>query len=189
MASPTTPGNTTASVSNKGARKPKGGQAKVFGLTTTGTQEAAAALNSIAGRGADARPAWPSIFKLMQGDTEHRFDSQGLGRWPALAAVTQETKARKHQDPRVMRVTGALQKSLTADRARGALRRKSRYQLRYGTSVFYARFHQKGVRGKLPERVLIDVDATLTKRIVDSLEVWVSKGTLPSRLGGPGSGS
>jgi phage gpG-like protein len=172
--------STKAPVSKAGVRKPKGGQAKVFGLTTTGTQNSAAVLNSIGGRGADARPAWPAIFKLMQADTGQRFDRGGEGDWQKLAEATIDAKARKHQDPRIMRASGALYKSLTGDRGRGALRRKSRYQLTYGTSVFYARFHQLG-KG-VPKRELITVDAALARRIVDALERYVSKGELPERL-------
>jgi phage gpG-like protein len=163
-----------------GARKPRGAQGKVFGFTTTGTQKSAAVLNSIGGRGADARPAWPSIFKLMQADTAERFNRDGEGDWQRLAEATIDAKARKHQDPRIMRASGALYKSLTGDRARGALRRKSRYQMRYGTTVFYARFHQMG-KG-VPKRELITVDAALTRRIVDALESYASKGELPERL-------
>lgn len=172
--------STKAPVSTAGTRKPKGGQAKVFGLTTTGTQNSAAVLNSIGGRGADARPAWPSIFKLMQADTSERFAHGGEGDWQRLAKETVESKARKRQDPRIMRASGALFKSLTADKGRGALRRKSRYQLTYGTSVFYARFHQTG-KG-VPKRELITVDAALARQIVDALERYVAKGELPERL-------
>jgi phage gpG-like protein len=172
--------STKAPVSTTGVKKPKGGQAKVFGLTTTGTQESAAVLNSVGGRGADARPAWPVIFKLMQADTAERFNRDGEGDWQKLAASTIDAKARKHQDPRIMRASGALYKSLTGDTGRGALRRKSRYQMRYGTSVFYARFHQTG-KG-VPKRELITVDAALTRQIVDALERYVSKGELPERL-------
>lgn len=172
--------DTRAAVSTAGARKPRGGQAKVFGFTTTGTQNAAAVLESVGGRGADARPAWPTIFGLMQVDTKERFDTRGAGKWDALADATVETKARKHLDPRIMRARGALERSLVADRGRGALRRKSRYQMRYGTTVFYAQFHQEG--HGVPKRLLIDVNANMQTLIVRALERWVAKGELPERL-------
>lgn len=171
---------TKAGVSTAGVRKPRGGQAKVFGITTTGVNRNADVLDSIAGRGADARPAWPTIFKLMQADTEDRFDHDGKGLWKPLAEITKETKARKNQDPRIMRATGALERSLIADRTRGAIRKKSRYQLVYGSKVFYARFHQSGAG--VPKRELVLVTPTLSRAITRTLEQYVVKGTLPDRL-------
>jgi hypothetical protein len=176
---------TKAGVSKAGVKKPKGGQAKVFGITTTGQNKSADVLNSIGGRGADARPAWPAIFTLFTGYSEKRWQEEGPG-WPPLAESTKETKARKNQDPRLMRVTGALQKSLVADRARGGIRKKSRYQLVYGSKVFYARFHQTG-RGT-PKRVLVEVTPELSRDITGALERFVVKGDLPDRLK-PGGGS
>ena len=174
---------TKAGVSTAGVKKPRGGQAKVFGFTTTGTQEAASVLESVGGRGADARPAWPAIFGIMRADTLARFDRDGRGEWKPLSPVTVESKARKRQDPRIMRATGALERALVADRGRGALRRKSRYQMRYGTTIFYAHFHQEG-RG-VPARPLIRVTKAMEKQIVVTLERYVSKGDLPERLTDP----
>jgi hypothetical protein len=171
---------TKAGVSTKGARKPKGGQAKVFGIATTGDARAAQVLDSVGGRGADARPAWPGILKMMQGDTAERFDTKGRGLWRPLAPATIAAKARKNQDPRIMRATGALHRSLTLDRGRGALRRKSKYQMRYGSTVFYAQFHQEG--HGVPKRILVEADAALQRRIVDALERYVVQGELPDRL-------
>lgn len=161
------------------ARKPKGGSAKVFGITTAGQVKSAHVLKSIGGRGADARPAWPAIFSLFTAYGEKRFTELGPG-WPPLAEATKETKARKNQDPRLMRVTGALQKSLVADRARGGIRKKSRYQLTYGSKVFYARFHQAG-KG-VPKRVLVEVTPPLASDLTRALERYVVKGDLPDRL-------
>jgi hypothetical protein len=176
---------TKAGVSKAGTRKPKGGQAKVFGITTTGQNKAANVLNSIGGRGADARPAWPAIFTLFTGYEKERFDALGPG-WPPLAEATKESKARKGHDPRLMRATGALEKSLVADRARGGIRKKSRYQLTFGSKVFYARFHQTG-RGT-PKRVLVEVTPELSRDVTHALERFVVKGDLPDRLK-PGGGS
>jgi len=150
---------------------------KRFGIVTTGQGKAAHALESIGGRGADARPAWPYVFALFQEDAEDRFDHDGKGLWPALKPETVETKRRKGQDPRIMRVTGALERTLIRDRVRGGVRRKAKLQLRYGTTVFYAQFHQKGT-GRMPKRELVVVTRPLEKRITETLERYVSKGDL-----------
>jgi phage gpG-like protein len=153
-------------------------QPKRFGIKTTGDRKAAQALESIGGRGADARPAWPMVTALMRADTSERFDKQGEGAWPPLAASTVEKKKRLGQNPKIMRVTDALYRSLTVKRGRGALRRGTKTQMRYGTTVYYSRFHQEG-QGGVPKRPLVMVDADLEKRIVRALEQYVAKGELP----------
>lgn len=73
-----------------------------------------------------------------------------------------------------MRASGALYRALTAQQARGGVRRRAKTQLRFGTSIFYARFHEKGEG--LPKRPLLTVSQQLERRIARTLERFVAHG-------------
>lgn len=156
---------------------------KRFSITTRGADKAARALDAVGGRGADARPAWPFLMTMFRLDEERRWNTEGFGQWDELAPATIARKARKRQDTAVMRATGALERSLTVTRGRGAVRRGSKLQMRFGSSVFYGRFHQggKGEPQGVKRRVILAVSDQLERAIVESLKLWVSQGDMPRR--------
>lgn len=134
-----------------------------------GVRKTYEALNGIGERGNDARPAWPFVMRELQRSEKRKFDTQGANdHWPAVAKSTLERDARGKRDPKLMRVTGALEKTLTADRAKGAIRRRAKTQMRYGTSLFYAHFHQVG-QG-VPRRVLLRMEPNQVQAAADTLE-------------------
>jgi phage gpG-like protein len=147
-----------------------------FGIQTTGVERNAKRLAAIGGRGADARPAWPLVFQQMRADSEERFKSEGEGTWPKLADITKETKARKGLDPRIMHASNALYRSLTAERGRNTIRRKAKTQLRFGTKLFYADFHQRG-RG-VPKRPVLQLSERTQEEITRTLSDYVAVGQL-----------
>jgi morphogenesis family protein len=134
-----------------------------------GVRKTYEALESLGERGNDARPAWPFVMSDLQRSTKRRFDTEGASAgWPRVAASTLARDARGRRDPRLMRASGALEKALTADRARGGIRRRLKTQMRFGTSIFYAHFHQVG-QG-VPRRVLLDMDQRQVAAAADTLE-------------------
>lgn len=79
--------------------------------------------------------------------------SRGQGGLKRLAPSTLERKRRQHLDPRPLRATGTLIRSVTE---RGAPEQRldiSKDELVFGTKVYYARFHQFG-EGNPRRRVL-----------------------------------
>lgn len=148
-----------------------------FEVHTTGAVEGARRLQAIGGRGADARPAWPLVFEQLSHDVEERFRTRGgETKWQPLAPSTVASKARKNEDPRIMRASNALYTSLTIPRGKKSLRRKAKTQARHGTTLFYARFHQYGAG--VPKRPVLDVSERLEKSIAETLELFVAKGQL-----------
>ena len=129
-------------------------------------------LEELAGRAGNPRAVWPLIIKELTDMEKARFDSSGFGSWPKLADSTIEWKKRLGQDSNhILYVTGALERSLTSLRGPGAVRTTTNEGIRFGTSVFYARFHQYAKR--LPRRRLLDTDLALRARITKILERYI----------------
>lgn len=64
-----------------------------------------------------------------------------------------------------MVATGALLKSLTVERGRGARRSATKRQMKFGTSVYYGKFHEKGE--SVPQRrILVPLDTRTRRRMV-----------------------
>lgn len=113
-----------------------------------------------------------SIFRKAEAK---RFDTKGAGTWKPLADSTRRNKAERNHDPRILRATNALYKSLTAPRASGQIDERDRTdQWRFGTSVPYAAFHDTG-RG-VPKRKLIDLTGTERKAIDDEIGKFIATG-------------
>lgn len=148
-------------------------------VTPRGVKRTYNALEGLGERGNDARPAWPHVFEDIRDDTKSLFATEGRSAgWPAVAASTLKRDAQGGRDKRLMRSTGALERALTAERARGGVRRRLKTQARFGTSLFYADFHQRG-RG-VPKRVLLHMDEREQNRTARTLERHVI-GKLPIR--------
>lgn len=126
-------------------------------------------LDDLHDRASDVRPAWDAIMEDLQDASRSQFQT-GRG-WAPTDEDTKARDARGGRDPRLMRVSGALENSLTQDNARGAIRDKTPREMRYGTSIFYAAFHQFG-QG-VPERKLVDVDARMEKKMAKRLENYL----------------
>lgn len=119
----------------------------------------------------DASPAFEQILRgTGRGVTSLRkieskqFATQGKfasGGWAPLSPYTVAEKARKGLDPRILHATGRLAASLTG--GSGKIEVVSPHQMVFGTSVFYARFHQTGARS-----VRTSFDSFGTKYIRDN---------------------
>jgi hypothetical protein len=132
-------------------------------LIVTGEDIAAGDLERLAARGRDATPAMRSILGQMATAEAELFRTSGERggeRWPEDKPSTLARKQLAHQDPRVERRTLALERALTANAGpppgpgqrrlfglgmagrTGAIRRASKQQVRFGTTLFYALFQQ-----------------------------------------------
>lgn len=144
-------------------------------IETRGVARTHRALMAVSRRGADARPAWPMVLDMLQGQAQRRFTTEGRDAgWEPVAGTTVARDVRTNRDPRLMRTTGKLERALTADRARGGVRRRGKTQLRFGTSLPYAVFHQEG-RG-VPKRILVEMDAMTQARAARMLERYMAHG-------------
>tara|TARA_Y100000296_G_C5171526_1_gene257560 strand:- start:152 stop:718 length:567 start_codon:yes stop_codon:yes gene_type:complete len=113
----------------------------------------------------DFRPAWPDVFDEIEEIQEDEFAAGGgehgaHGKWKPLSAGYALWKTEKYSGtqgehyPKVLSLSGALHESLTG-RTGDSIRSGRRGGFTFGTSIDYARHHQKG-GGDLPVRRPID---------------------------------
>lgn len=122
-------------------------------IDVTGDVQIDRKLLRFAGRTRDASPAFQQIADMLRGLEKTQFDSQGQfasGGWKPLADVTVRLKAAKGLDPRILRATGDLARSL-ASSGGDHVEQVGPQQLVFGTSVPYAQYHQRGTR-RMPQR-------------------------------------
>lgn len=143
-------------------------------IETRGVARTTHAFKDVGKRGANIAPAAFKVRTIFRKAEAARFDSQGHGTWPGLADATKERKRQRNQDPRVMRATNALYKSLTAANARDQVDERGPAELRFGTTVPYAGFHNTG-KG-VPKRALIDLTHGERRRIDEALEAFIATG-------------
>jgi phage gpG-like protein len=144
-----------------------------------GAGVAAVHLARMGKRARDVRDASYKVRTVFRKAEESRFRSNGAGTWQGLADSTRQRKAAMGQDPRILRATGALYKSLTAPRASNQVDERKPDALRFGTSVPYAAFHDTG-RG-VPRRQLIDLTGAERRAIEDEIAKYVASETKGDR--------
>ncbi len=144
---------------------------RLFGWTVEGDTKASEDLQLMGVRASDIRRL-QEVRSIFHRSEERRFAAGGPG-WPPLADSTRERK----QDPRILRATGALYRSLTAASASDQIDERRPDRLEFGTAVPYARFHEYGTRN-MPRRVLIDLRPPERDEIRGVLERYIAKGSV-----------
>lgn len=145
-----------------------------FTFEAYGEQLVARQLTRWADRAVDARPAFDAIATQLMAFEDARFEAQGYGTWPPLAASTVAQKRREGLDPRILHATHDLRNSLT--------RRGDEHQqlivtddfLLFGTTLDYAGFHQRG-RG-VPRRRPLQFSEAEKKLAVKTLQRYLATG-------------
>lgn len=132
-----------------------------------------------AGAVADASPAFERIARKgagagvlsLRGIERRQFGSQGQfasGGWAPLAPSTVREKARKGLSRKILRATGELEASLVGAGS-GHIEIVQPHQLVFGTSVSYARFHQRGTK-RMPRRRVIELRESDRRDMVRTLQ-------------------
>lgn len=111
--------------------------------------EAVALVGRLERRLDDNRTALQGLVDRILYFQRERFEGRGA-RWRKLSKQTLRLDREQGRDPRPLVLTGALMRSLTQRGARGQFLEISSNQLRFGTRIYYARFHKEG-RG-VPKR-------------------------------------
>lgn len=104
----------------------------------------------------DLSDAFREIAKDFHESEERQFDTEGgygAGGWAPLAPSTIESKARRGFPDRILVRTGQLRDSLMG-RGPRAVEVVRPLELRVGTELDYARYHQRGTR-RMPARPVI----------------------------------
>jgi phage gpG-like protein len=116
-------------------------------ITERGAATAALHLRQVGERAADPRPAFDKIGRDLQQSEAAWFATRGEGTWPPLAQQTEEFKAAQGLRSEPLVATGRLRESLV----RRSAAKTTGTELRYGTDVPYARFHEYGT-ANMPRR-------------------------------------
>lgn len=147
-----------------------------FDIESHGDEQAARLLREMGKRGADPRPVFQQIATELQFAEGAWFASEGAGTWPPLAERTRAWKASQGQPSAPLIATGALIRSLTVKRGSASRRTVTTKQLRFGTRVPYAVFHQKARSGhsRLPSRPpLVPVERQTRKQMVRDVTAFL----------------
>lgn len=128
-----------------------------------GAREASELVARLARRMEDGRPALLGLVDLLLESEQERFAGRGQ-RWRALA---RSTIRRKHGRGRPLVLTGELMRSLTMRHAPGQSLTVTPTSIRFGTRVWYARFHQQG-RG-VPKRTIVGLTRVQKRSLVAEL--------------------
>ena len=148
-------------------------QALGLDVQAQGVDVASKTLTQMAKRGSDPRPAFRSISDELRAAEAQWYASEGDHTWPALLPETIDAKMRRGEPSTPMIATRALVHSLTAKRWPGAVRSSTRRQMRFGTKVYYARFHQGGAFPNPVRKVLLPVDTRTRRRMVSEVRDYL----------------
>ena len=140
-------------------------------VETRGVPKAVHDLHTVGQRAGDVRPLVDSVRRVYLRSNERNFGKLG---WPALAESTAERKARQGLDSRAEVASGALYRSLTAERAKGQTKRKKKSEFRFGSRLFYAAW-QQGTKTQ-PARDMIHLSPTDLAQIDAIIERWITQG-------------
>lgn len=136
-------------------------------LVVRGDEQTARLLERLTRRLDDGRPQLLGVVDQLLAAERARFAGRGA-RWRRLAPSTQAKDRQAGRDPRPLVLTGELMRSLTV---RGHPQQRievRRDVLRFGTRVYYARFHHKG-RGGLPRRTVVGLTRDQKSSVVSEL--------------------
>jgi hypothetical protein len=139
-------------------------------VRVTGDEQASGLLTRLARRLDDGSPRLVGLVDRLTEFEAERFAGRGPA-WQPLSPATisrdQRRDARGPRSPAPMVMSGALMRSLTTRGARGQLVRVTPAGLAFGTSIFYARFHQRG-EGP-PKRTIVGVNRSQRATLVNEL--------------------
>jgi hypothetical protein len=102
----------------------------------------------------DFTPALKQIRKSFYAAERQQFASEGQGDWRPDTPRTLARKAKRGQDARTMRASGALYRALALGQGEGAINRMTSDELTLGTSLVQGRVAQRS-SGNRRRRVLV----------------------------------
>ena len=143
-------------------------------IESRGAGKAAADLAAVGKRGSDIRQVANQVRTIYLRSNQRRFATNGGGQWPSLKPSTVDRKARQGIDPRPLHgATGDLYRSLTSAHAAEQIDTRDRTELRFGTTVPYAGFHDQG-KGRM-HRELIELTAAEREQVSQTISAYVAK--------------
>lgn len=145
--------------------------APVITCESKGVAQAVTDLDKLGKRASDVRRVSEKVRSVYRKSNEQRF--AGEAGWRPLADSTVERKVQGGFDPRPERRTGALYRALTSPRASGQVDVRDPSELRFGTTLPYARYQQG--TGHQPKRDLIDLRPSERKEIDRLIAAYIAR--------------
>jgi phage gpG-like protein len=136
-------------------------------IVVTGTVSTAKDLEGIGYRAVHAEPALRRVMALLLRGEQLLWRRSGGKRWRPLDPDTRRRKRKTGKRPLVE--SGRLERSLTLPEATDAIREAHDSYLEFGTSVYYARFMQRGQGRRMPARPVLvyrPTDRTMSRKIL-----------------------
>ena len=142
-----------------------------FEIQTKGVNASASRLERLGHQAKNAKPAFEEILDgLIEGEQSlwRRNGGGGAKKWLPNTEKTAAEKKSKGLDPRPMRATGALERSLTIKGAPGMIHNVDDDGLTFGTKLHYAQFSQFA-KDATRKRVVVTLQAKQKKLIREKL--------------------
>jgi hypothetical protein len=143
-------------------------------LRSSGTSAVVERFGTRAARAAAPDPAMHDALALLEQRERRRFDEQGGGEWPPLAASTLARKQSAGFPARLLVASGALQHSLI-ERGPDAIRELREDGFAFGTRRPYARFHDRGTR-RMPPRPLVKLTESERRALLAVIGDYLATG-------------
>jgi phage gpG-like protein len=126
----------------------------------------------------DARPAFDEIINQLQRAETQQFASEGdygSAGWAPLSPAYAAAKARHYPGKPILERSGRLVASLTQPVGGDAVRVSEPALMIFGTSVPYAKYHQKGTT-KMPRRRPVELPESVRADLVKTLQRFIQTG-------------
>lgn len=145
-------------------------------VTVTGTPEIMARLSAYGSLLKDFAPFLRSEAGQLRLAVKGRFDTQGgdVGGWKPLSSKYAAWKAKRYPGQPILVATGELRQSLVNEGGFGAIEVVSAFELRFGTEVKHAKYHQFGT-GKMPARRILAMDEAARQGMAERLRSYMIK--------------
>jgi len=120
----------------------------------------------------DLRPVWPHVEREMENIMSEQFKSEGAkgrsGKWKELSPAYAKAKLKRYGQQPILRATGALEQSLTG-KSGDSVRLATKEEFGFGTSLFYAAYHQRGGTN-LPQREIFSFSDAQRTRLMKEMQ-------------------
>ncbi|GAB6901862.1 hypothetical protein [Kineosporia succinea] len=130
-----------------------------------------ARFDDLGDKAANPGPLWERLYAGFLGAERSRFDTRGYGHWRPILPATSRRKIARGQDPRTLRATGALYRSLTSRGAPGSVYRTTSSSVIFGSSLDQA-IYQQGGEGRR-DRPVIVLSRRMKKQFAQTIDEWM----------------
>lgn len=137
-------------------------------IEVDGQRKLTQALDTLAKDISDWRPVWEELEQVFYQIEEQQFKEEGRSNtWTPLSAGYARWKKVRYPGKKILERTGELRRSLTG-RGGSPIRELTPDSLTLGTSLPYARYHQRG-GSRLPSRPPIDITPRDERKFVKEM--------------------